>query len=346
MITRQKIDIEKKLREIVDEIAVPEGKYEEAKTSYEAIGEWLASNNSNLQQYKPKIYPQGSFAFGTAIKPSHGCDYDVDAVCLLQASKHNFTQEELKNLVGGRLKEHGTYSRMLEPKDGRRRCWTLEYSDKSRFHIDILPAIPFDVMNFSESAYINGLLNQTICITDKLHRDYKILSNDWHTSNPQGYINWFFNEMRQKMQKNARVEFAANESVEDLPLYKRKTVLQMAIQLLKYHRDINWRNDDDKPISIIITTLATKAYNGEDNLYDALVNICKTMPDYIENRNDTYWVGNPVNENENFADKWKETPRKAQVFFQWLFSLNTLLNNLLDEHIDFSEALEIGRAHV
>ncbi len=116
----------------------------------------------------------------------------------------------------------------------------------------------------------------------------------------------------------------------------------MAIQLLKYHRDINWRNDDDKPISIIITTLATKAYNGEDNLYDALVNICKTMPDYIENRNDTYWVGNPVNENENFADKWKETPRKAQVFFQWLFSLNTLLNNLLDEHIDFSEALDVA----
>ena len=44
--------------------------------------------------------------------------------------------------------------------------------------------------------------------------------------------------------------------IEDVPTYRVKTPLQMAIQLLKRHRDIYFQNNNENaPISIIITTL-------------------------------------------------------------------------------------------
>lgn len=46
----------------------------------------------------------------------------------------------------------------------------------------------------------------------------------------------------------------------------RESILQRIVQILKRHRDIMFNGDEDKPISIIITTLASRAYRGETNL--------------------------------------------------------------------------------
>jgi hypothetical protein len=89
--------------------------------------------------------------------------------------------------------------------------------------------------------------------------------------------------------------------------------------LLKRHRDLHFQHDqDDKPASIIITTLAAWAYEGQTNLLDALARMASTMPDHIESRNGVYWVANPVNGEENFADKWKEHPQRRQKLLTWL----------------------------
>ena len=81
-----------------------------------------------------------------------------------------------------------------------------------------------------------------------------------------------------------------------------------------------FNGDENKPISIIITTLAARAYNKETDVLDALVNVVNSMEKYIErdSRTGQYIVQNPVNSEENFADKWIETPQKQQNFFAWL----------------------------
>lgn len=346
MITKNISEIEDKLQNLVENIAIPGSKYEDAKNNYESVGNWLADEKSKLNKYNPQIYPQGSFALGTAVIPLEGCEHDVDAVCLLQADKEELTQEHLKELVGNRLKENAVYEKMLDPKNGGRRCWTLKYADSRNFHIDILPAIPCNTVSFNKSTYRNEVEKYAIYITDKEKSDYTKLSDNWLKSNPQGYINWFLNEMKNKTKTTRIQNFACNESVEELPLYKRKHVLQKAIQLLKRHRDIKFGSDEDKPISIIITTLATKAYAGEETLYDTLLNISRTMDKYIEKRNGVYWIENPVNSKENFADKWQETPRKAKLFFSWLHSLNKLFEDLLSENINFSEALDEAYGYI
>ena len=108
-------------------------------------------------------------------------------------------------------------------------------------------------------------------------------------------------------------------SVDDVPEWKVKTKLQRAIQALKRHRDIFFMNrPGDRPASIIITTLAAQSYNGTESLYDALVKITATMPGFVKRHNGIWWVPNPDQPNENFADRWRTHPNQAHGFFEWI----------------------------
>jgi len=42
------------------------------------------------------------------------------------------------------------------------------------------------------------------------------------------------------------------------------------------------------------------------------------MPNYILMKEGAPWIPNPVNPEENFADKWKENPKKELNFRKWL----------------------------
>lgn len=104
------------LSNLAEEVDVPESKYNEAKNRYEAVGRWLNQEDSALAIYAPEIYPQGSFALGTVVRPIAGDDYDIDAVCLLQCDQGQISQQELKKTVGDRLKESKMYKKLLDPK--------------------------------------------------------------------------------------------------------------------------------------------------------------------------------------------------------------------------------------
>jgi hypothetical protein len=79
--------------------------------------------------------------------------------------------------------------------------------------------------------------------------------------------------------------------------------------------------EDCKPISVIITTLAAKAYNGESDLASALTNVLSRMGDYINGV--VPYVPNPVNPAEDFADKWYDKGsaeyKLQDNFDKWLY---------------------------
>lgn len=84
--------------------------------------------------------------------------------------------------------------------------------------------------------------------------------------------------------------------------------------ILKRHRDIMFKGDSEhKPISVIITTLAAKAYKGTKDLKETLDDIVFGMEREID-CNEKCIVLNPINPNENFADKWENEPIKKEVF--------------------------------
>lgn len=282
---------------------IPDHVYEDTTLKYEDIGSWLAAADSRLRPYSPQIYPQGSFRLGTVVRPiSEEDEYDIDLVCHLEMEKEQTTQEDLKQTVGDRLRARKDLAAMLEPK---RRCWRLNYPSEHSippFHMDILPAIP------NREHPPTGIL-----ITDRE-------LTEWQKSNPQAYADWFYDRMKTVfLERKASIAESIEASVDDVPDWRVRTPLQITIQVLKRHRDICFRNDPEhKPISIIITTLAARAYRNQGDVYDALVDIIREMPAGIEKRNGKWWIPNPVDPEENFADKWNEDPKLPASFGDWL----------------------------
>ncbi len=324
------------LESIAQALDISDSHYQQAVERYESFGKWLERDESKIACYNPETSPQGSFALGTVTKPIHDVEeYDLDLVSELNLKKDEITQEVLKNLVGYEVKSYAWANNMNSPAKEGRRCWTLSYADGAQFHMDILPAIPdadtlkllLESRGYSPSIWSDF----AIAITDNTLPNYNRIDSGWPCSNPKGYAAWF--RSRMEIEFNARRQLLAESMqarVEDVPEYKVKTTLQRAIQILKRHRDIMFVKDpDNKPISIIITTLAGHAYNNESDLLDALQNLVKEMPYYIQDFNSVTWISNPVNPLENFADKWQGNPQQEQNFRRWLRQVQQDLDKAL-----------------
>lgn len=307
--------INKILDKLADEIDITDSQYGAIKRAYNSVAAWLNQLGTKIAKHDIDIFPQGSMMYGTAIKPIKEDDYDVDLVCKFTKGTSNLKPAYVKQSVGERLSENLTYKGLLE-KEGRR-CWTLQYSDSLNFHMDILPAIPFheeyrSVDRFNkiyESMQTARELALLATDKNKVMQEYSFIP-----TNPRGYAEWF----KSRIYSNGTQIVC--ESVERLPEYPYKTVLQKSIQLLKRHRDVFFQNKDEdlKPISMIITTLVAKCYNGETEIYDFICKALSQMLSFIEQDDKgRYVIKNPVMPLENFADKWSEKPSKAEAFFNW-----------------------------
>lgn len=326
--------------EILEQIGawldIPDSYFVKARARYQSIGNWLERSGSAVAQLNPTIFPQGSFSLGTVTKPTTDKDeYDIDLVCKLDGNKRTMTQKQLKDLVGGEIKAYADAHNMSAPPQERRRCWRLDYADGASFHADILPSIPDPSPNF----------DQAIALTDNQHPHYARICEDWPCSNPADYAAWFRGRMEGRLQiMREMMAKALKARAEDVPEYRIKTPLQRAVQLLKRHRDMTYDGDpDDKPISVLITTLAGLAYDNEATIVEALISIVTTMEEHIEDHDGVLWVANPVNPDENFADKWQEYPERKTTFMEWLERVRLeVLAAILDP--DLPSALERLRA--
>ena len=330
------------LETLGETLDITESQYNAAVSSYGAVGEWLAKPESSLAPYKPIIRPQGSFMLGTMIKPvCEEDDLDIDLVCELTGKNPQWAQYHLKQAIGDRIKANETDKNMLD-EEGRR-CWTLAYSDNANYHMDILPSlvsIGYDTVlekAFSASALDEKYDSLAIRITDNEQSNYytDTIAENWMKSNPFGYGRWFFNVADVT---TLRKSMMLSEAVNPVPKYnKEKLPLQRVVQILKRHRDMMFNGDEDKPISIIITTLASKAYNKETSVIDALTSVIANMHSYIESRFDPKvgkvikWIPNPVNPEENFADKWVEHPQREKNFYKWLDQVESDIQTILQK---------------
>ncbi len=282
---------------------IPDSRYELAVRRYESVGQWLEAFEENRGQ-DADVFVQGSFRLGTVTQPIGRHDeYDIDMVGRLHIVKHSISQTELRENVGASLAAYVSIGPEGRPKlhEGKR-CWTLEYPS-DRFHIDVLPAIP-DL----------GGGGDALLLTDKDLRA-------WQHSDPIGYADWFYRRMADEFaQLRAEAAYAMRAaSVEDVPEWRVKTTLQRTVQALKRHRDIYFqRRPERRPASIIITTLAARSYAGGGSLSSVLVEVLTRMPQFVQKRDGVWWVPNPVQPAENFADRWREHPELAGSFFAWL----------------------------
>ena len=322
------------LENIVELLELPDTAYEKAKERYEDLGEWFGRDESLFKDNEVHIFPQGSFRLGTAIRPlNNNEEYDLDLACNIRAGilKSTHSQKDLKELVGKELESYRNARGIKSKKEEKRRCWRLEYQDSLSFHMDVVPCIPLDESNWIYEDTIDGnyvadenlsrkISSKSVSITDIDKDNYSKIDSRWHISNPEGYALWFEAMIQKNQAPRLLIEKA---QVDRIPAFNQKTILQRAVQLLKRHRDNMFQdNDDSKPISVIITTLAGRAYNGEENLADALKNILHNMDKYINKSGKR--VQNPTYPKEDFADKWDDISyahlKLEENFYLWLKS--------------------------
>ncbi len=326
------------IRNLAREIEIPIERYESAERSYKSLADWLGREGSRFEHTGLSVYTQGSFRLGTAIRPLNGDEhYDLDIVCEFETGKTTTTQKNLKSNLGHEVIAYAAAHGMDSPECWDR-CWTLNYADAAQFHMDILPSVPDGIAvrdSLIRSNLVNSFAGKAVAITDRKHPQYEVVSYDWPTSNPNGYADWFL----ERMKPVARVEMASKAMAKDadiaeIPRFRRKVPLQSAIQILKRHRDVMFAEDEDhlKPSSIILTTLAAHAYQGEDMIGAALYGVLDRFDQRIERNGSLIVIRNPSDPRENFADGWREHPERQKAFFQWMEAVRN----------DFTEASKLS----
>jgi hypothetical protein len=288
---------------VCEKLQLPPSLHDEAEKRYVAVGNWLCAPESELRQFLPDIYPQGSFRIGTTVRPRDRDEFDLDLVCEMDIDYRATSPEAVLNAVEKRLRENGTYARMIERK---KRCVRLMYA--KQFHLDILPAM----LEMPEDG-------TRVQVPDRELRC-------WKPSNPKGYAEWFetrsgeYRRMLEKQQEPLPEHEKAND----------KTPLQKAVQLLKRARDIAFECDpDNAPRSIVLTTLAGRSYAGEPTTVGTFHVIAQRILNEAANANGRLRVHNPANEEELLSEKWEESPESYERFLRWMNRLAGRWSDLL-----------------
>jgi len=315
---------------ISDALDIPPSLYTKAANRHVAIGEFLMREGSLLRRFDPDVRPQGSFRYGTVIRPlDEHHEYDLDHVVVLHGvDPQRTSQLELKSWLGYELRLYAEQHNMLTPTE-HNRCWRMPYRDEVGFHLDSLPSIPADpgfVAALSARGVDPRWASVAIAITDRTHATYRTPTLGWRESNPRGFARWF--ESRAAVGRDPLVlEGIRAGTIEQVPTFRWRTPLQRAIQLMKRHRDVMFRRAPElKPISMIITLTAAHAYGGERDFGTALHNIVARMPDFV--RRVAPYVPNPTHPAEDYGDKWGEKPALMTSFFSWHLQLTDAVGRL------------------
>lgn len=281
------------LYEVAKALELPPDLRNLANSHYRALGRHIESPASVLAQYRPEIYPQGSFALDTTNPPWGRTEFDLDFV--IELALYRGDPMTLLTLLRACVSENSEWAKRLELlKRG------IRISYANQFHLDLIAGRP-DLSGRQ--------LPDSIEVPDRR-------LSDWTCSNPKGYRRWFEARCAQRLSLlvKAQAPLPPNEPAEE------KAVLKLVAQLTKRHRDVEFQGADNAPRSIVLTTLAGVLYQGEATLYQGLCTFLQRLIAAVE-RNGTkpLSVYNPTNSEECFSESWIAKPQEYVVFVHWLY---------------------------
>lgn len=276
-------DLDRLLAEICEALQITATQFANAEQKYQNVGKWLAAPDSSLARLKPAIYPQGSMALQTTVRPWNDDDsYDLDLVLQMEPTSED--PMALYHLVEARLRDSPHYRTILEQK---KRCLCLNFvGDDHAFHMDILPARIDDERG-----------GTCIEVPDRKTPER------WQPSNPRGYQEWFEGRAIREAQVLAELK---QEPLPNNDPAHAKAVLKRVVQLMKRRRDLMIREEDLSPRSVVLTTLAATYYRGEQDVVSALGTILFGIKRAIEDaRPGRIVVCNPTNPDERFCESFQ-----------------------------------------
>lgn len=285
-----------------------------AEKEYQRIGEHVAAH-FELSALEVDVFPQGSMRTNTTIRPRGNAKFDLDIVVRLLGTRFEaMTPDKFFETFGKSLDGLPDFCGAAEPKN---RCWRLPFCNFP-FYFDVTPALPGNMWT----------PGSPLRVRDR--------TRGWTFSNPREFAKWF-EEIADKRfffrGRAGQMTFDAAKSLAPLPDSEvaMDDVLRRAIQLMKLHRDnyyhyLSPERKDAAPISVIIMTLATHAYNTlatssnltADNSLEIVLELIEMMPRFIRYDQNGAKVLNPTLPQENFADRWRnDHGAREREFREW-----------------------------
>ncbi|WP_166694032.1 nucleotidyltransferase domain-containing protein [Fibrivirga algicola] len=290
-----------------------------AEERYKSVADYIERDEAFFKNALLSVYPQGSFRIRTTAKPYKQNEFDLDFVVHLDfLTGKNYPPMEVLNQLERRLRENDTYKGKIERKN---RCIRIVYAND--FHMDI-----------------------TVGCQETFHEENRIIVPDrktktWTGSNPVGYGDWFtakatlLPQQQERLQKayNARnMKIRASADLPAEPAYEFKVPLERSVQILKRRRDVYfYRQEELTTASIILTTLAAEAYQGELSVFetiDRIITYIEQKPRNIFGRIQPFQVLNPANAKENFSEKWFEDHTLFEAFMKFVSDTRQVWNGL------------------
>jgi Second Messenger Oligonucleotide or Dinucleotide Synthetase domain len=278
------------------------------KTAYEAVKDWIESDERFFKPFRFDVYPHGSVRILTTVKPISRDEFDLDIAIHLKADWTIHSPARVYAELKRRLEENEVYKAKLECKN---RCLRLNYAGD--FHMDILPGVQEDHQDENK-----------LMVPDRE-------MGRWVSSNPRGFANWFMDQANKSKESLLEKAFRA----EKLPVdnFRNKKPLQRGVQLIKRFRDLYFQKDDRyKTSSIILTTLAGELYKGEAGIFDTVDGIISQLRASKQSRFARIRVLNPVNPEEDFTDKWDGDPGFFLAFTEFIEQLHGEWQGLKRQH--------------
>lgn len=332
---------ERAIAGLLHKLELPKNKREEAKNAYSALGRHIAKR-LGVGDTDVHVLPQGSMASQTTVSGYGPEKFDLDVVVKLTAAKYNNLRlsEEFFQDFGKALKGVAGAG---EPAP-KNRCWRLQYPGQS-FYFDVTPALPM-------SSLIVG--------TELRVRDEKKV---WAPSNPEDLLKWFEEIAKQRFSFQDRVVnldgIRADTRIDPLPdsPVRIDDILRRTVQLIKVHRNNYYRGLAEyrckaQPISIILVTLATQAYEqlvrnerfSFSSAIEVALEIVDRLPQFIDRTSGSPKVPNPKYQAENFADKWaEEAGQREREFYAWHGALCTDLEAFFSDEYSRTDEARIKR---
>ena len=322
------------LTRIAVSLELDETRKQRMESAYNAVYDILEKDEVFFSKVDFLVYPQGSKAIGTTVKPRGKEEFDLDITVEIRDTYYNYTSSEIYNHLIRVLSSDDVYKEKLVKKN---RCARINYVGD--FHMDVLPG----------------------CIV--ITGDSKIMVPDrelssWTSSNPKGYANWFTQKAETVVNSNLNKAFrtfsALNEAKaeqEELPddnVYSKEP-LKRAVQLTKRYRDIYFEKSPKyKTSSIVLTTIFGELYEGESSTYqtiDSILNkIVQRYTDYqylFESQGvfKRIKVLNPVNSDEDFTEKWDKEKEYYTQFIAFAKSYKEKWEKLKNGNFGVAEEL-------
>ena len=290
-----------------------------AEERYKSVADYIERDDAFFKTALLNVYPQGSFRIRTTVKPYKRNEFDLDFVVHLDfLTGKNYEPMEVLDQLERRLRDNDTYKGKIKRKN---RCIRIIYAND--FHMDI-----------------------TVGCQETFHEENRIVvpdrkTKEWTASNPIGYGDWFTargqlaperQELLLKAYNLRNIEIRASEDLPTETPYGFKLPLERSVQILKRRRDVYFYGQDDRATaSIILTTLAAEAYQGELSVFETIDRIIA----YIEQKSRTmsggiepFQVLNPANTAENFSEKWFEDRTLFTAFLGFIRDTHHIWNNL------------------